>query len=575
MSLTAEDIRRRLAEASGGLTAEQVRLRLAQAPGAANPVPPATNPTMEQVGASFSKPILESVQGIQDLAGDPGQQEQMSTYDPVLAQRRSATERALEWAEQNQAPGSSGVGANIAGEIAQMAFPASKLSRGARLLTKSRPILNKVAPLTAESAAVGGMEALKVPEEGETRMGNAGSAAAANLGVGVGQKLLSKAVNPQMFKRTEAAKAEAKALSAAGIEPDIPITLGTKGTGPVSMPAAWALRGPLMGVPGSKGVLSRQIDKATGDWRTLMAKKALPEGAAAPAVPHKEGEAPMEAVARATKQFYKDQYGEVLDPHKFSVMSPGDPIGDRIRGVISKVPGRGPQKQVRKKVEALFKAKIDGHGMLTGSSVSDLKTALRSEARLAKDGAAAKGYRDVLEAMEDGVVTNLKAINPEHAARYTALREPYKHFVVLDDAIGRASKGEFQPRELRSAALRHARKNKINARDAVYRTEAQRAEEVYDLAPKTRDSNVFQVNALQGLALGGGAGIGASMLHPVGSAYTGAVTGTAAAGIPRVGQKLMMGEYPKQKALAELLRRPGMEELTRAARIGGGQYLAE
>lgn len=419
------------------------------------------------------------------------------------------------------------------------------------------------------------MEGLKVPEEGGHRLEEGLEAFGTNLAGGAAQKAFSKFLNPQMFKRSEAAKAEARALEAAGIEPDIPITLGTQGRGPVSKPAAWALRGPALGFPGTKGVLSKQIDKATGDWRQLMAKKALPKDAVAPAVPFREGEAPMEAVARATKKFYKDQYKEVLDPHTFPVMGPDSVVGNRISTAISKVPGRGSQEQVAEKVGDLLSAKVGPDGMLTGSSVSDLKTALRSEAKLAKDGTVAKGYRDVLNALEDGVTASLEAINPEHAARYIALREPYKHFVVLDDAIGRASKGEFQPKELKSAALRHARKNKINARDAVYRAEAQRAEDVYDLAPKTRDSNIFQLRALGNVAMGGGAGYGASMAHPLGALYTAGTVGTTLMGIPRGGQKYMMGETTSQQWLADLLRNPKMQELSRLLRIGGGQYLAD
>jgi len=241
------------------------------------------------------------------------------------------------------------------------------------------------------------------------------------------------------------------------------------------------------------------------------------------------------------------------------------------------VPGVGSQKKVAKKIGELLQSEADLNGTLSGSGVSKLKKMLREEANVAarKRPTMAKGYRDALKALDAGVVTDLGAKNLEHAARYQALKEPYKHFVVLDDAIGSASKGEFQPKDLLRADKRHATKNRINLRDALYRREGQRAEDIYDLSPKTRDSNIFQIRALGNVAAGGGAGLGASMLSPIGALYTGAVTGTTAAALPRWGQKYLMNELPYQEALSKLLRKEGFQELSRAARIGGGQYLAE
>lgn len=571
MSITAEEVRARIAAATGGgLTADKVRAVLAAggAPGEAAPAPVVERPTLEQVGASFSKPILETAKGIQELnlEGNPLRE--------GLERRMEGTQEALDWAEQNQAPGTSGMMAGVAGEIAQMAVPASKAYRLTKAMTKGRPILQKVAPITAESATMGGMEGLKTPEEGETRAGNIGDAFVANLAGAAGQKLLSKIINPQMFKRSEAAKEEMEALAAAGITPDIPITLGTQGTGVVSKPAVWALRGPAMGLPGTKSKLGGQIDKATGDWRELMARKAVPEGASVQTPPYRKGEAPMETLARAIKNFYKNEYKEVLDPYSFDVMGQG-PVGNQISAAISAIPGGAAQRQVLDKVGDLLQAQVDSGGRLTGSGVSTLKGALRREAKLAQDGSVQQGYQDVLNALETGVEKGIRAVNPAHADRYISLREPYRYFIALDDAVGRAPRGEFQPKGLRKSGERQARKSGTNLRNAAYRAEADRAAEIYDIPPNVRDSNVFQLRALGNVLLGGGAATGASLSHPIGALYTGAVAGTAGLGIPRWGQKYMMSEYPHQKAIADLLRKPLSQEVSRAMRIGGGQYGAE
>ena len=248
-------------------------------------------------------------------------------------------------------------------------------------------------------------------------------------------------------------------------------------------------------------------------------------------------------------------------------MRPDSPVGSRVNAAMQDIPGEGIQDAVTQKFGDLLQ-KYGRGGAVSGENISGLKTALRREAKLAQDGVAKAAYYDLLNAISEGVETQIKVTHPRLGERYAALKGPYRNFVTVDDAASRKKFGEFGPDDLFSAGQRKATADKISKRKAPYRAESQRAAEVYDIDPK-KESNIFQLAALGGVT--GLTGVGGVMAP----AATAAIWAPVLASMPRRGQKYMMGELPYQQALSELLRKEGLQELSRAARVGGGQYLAE
>ena len=293
MSVTAEDIRRQMAQAQApqGITANEIRRRMAADRAAQFGTQTGGAPDVSDErgwvdrlrsgAAAVTEPWVKTLQGVEELTGaDPETQAQ--------------TAQALDLVQSEAAKTEGRTAGNVLGEAAQMMLPASAAYRGAQAVTKGVPFLQRVAPITAESATVGMVDALKRPEEGETRLGTALKSAAANLvGAGV-QTGISRVARPQMFERTPLAQSEMQMLRESGIEPDIPLSYGTRAKGPVSNVVRWMQRQPLRATPGFKQALERQGEKAIGDWREVMLRKALPEGADVPMPRTRTGEAPVD-----------------------------------------------------------------------------------------------------------------------------------------------------------------------------------------------------------------------------------------------------------------------------------------
>jgi hypothetical protein len=300
----------------------------------------------------------------------------------------------------------------------------------------------------------------------------------------------------------------------------------------------------------------------------MMMQKAVPEGVQVPPTAP-DSLRPIEDTMENIGDWYSAQYKEVLDPFQFDVMSPDAPLGKAISNVYENIAGKAPKREVSQKISDLISSKASGEGTISGGDVSALKTALRKEAKAAavRDGVVEGAYYDLINAVDEGVEAQLRTINPEIAKRYESLRGPYRKFITIDDAVGKSPLGEFTPEKLDQAGRSKATRERINLRKAPLRKEAQRAQAVYDV-PSNTESNIFQLMALGGATYGG-------MQAPISGAATGGAWLASLGAMVPGGTRYMAGEFPKQQALSRLLRKPGMQELSRAARIGGGQYLAE
>ena len=569
MSITAEDIRRRIAESQQPrqITADDVRRRIAAAEQASQVgtqgmgAPSGDERTFAQRAtagaAAVAEPWARLVEGFSDLTGAP-------------PETMGAVQRGREAIEQEAAGSEGRMAGNIVGDVATMMAPGSAAYRLTRAATAARPFVGRVAPITSESAALGSIEATKMPREGGTRLGQGAATAGANLLGGAGQALIRSVVTPRMYRRTPMVQEEMQALQGAGIEPNIPMSMGqpgraTEGAGPISKLARWMHRRPLAAIPPTQGIIQNQQERALGDWRQMILQKTVPKGVNRP-VPPPDSLRPMEDSMEAIDNWYSAEYRQLLDPFQFNVTTPTAPVADALNKASAGIAGQSVKRKVDEKLGDLLAIRAT-NGQITGSDVSALKTSLRREAKLAQDGAEKQAYYDLIEAIDDGVETQLRQISPKIADDYERLRGPYRNFITVDDAVGRTQFGEFSPKDLESASQRKATSERINRRSAPLRREAQRAMAIYDV-PKNTESNIFQLLALGGATYGG-------MQDPVtGTATAGAYLAAGLGMLPR-GTRWMAGEMPYQQALSRLLRKPGIEELSRAARISGGQYLAE
>ena len=595
MSITAEQIRAQLAArraAKKKLTAADIRSQLAarraaqvgtESFGAPDPSDERTFlERLKQGGAAALESVLETGEGIQDL------QEVPAPLQPGMARRQAALQSALGAVREQAAPeGSpSRIAGNILGDVATMAVPASMGYRAGRALqglpgVRSR-FTRPLAPIAGETAAVAGTEALKVPEEGRTRAGVAAETAAYNLAGAGALRAAQKAINPRTFSYSPIAQEEVDELARAGIRQEIPISMA--GTETETIPgriAKWMHRRPLASVPPTARPIREQQEQALENWQDYMVKQVVPENAKITPPSRRTGDNyPFQSTFKDIDDWYRKEYSEVLDPHKFDTVD--GPFFDDVSDAIAQIPGENARRAVSDKVDELVADLMDSQGQLSGSNISRLKTSLRRAGnKLDIDPEIKEGYSMAVEGIDNSVTKQLAGIDPELAARYEALRAPYRRRVVLEDAVKLNEGGDFTPRSVLQASKSKATSERAKGRwargESPLQREAQRAEQVYEFPTNTSDSNIFQAQALTGM-LGVGAGtVAPSMaLGPVvGAPISAAMGAPSAIGLSRAGARYLRGDTAMQRRLQRAADDPRMKELARLLRLTGTQYGTE
>ena len=461
---------------------------------------------------------------------------------------------------------------SVAGNIALSAAPASGAYRLTRAATTARPFLNRVAPLTAESAAVGGVEAAKAPGEGESRLQRARQAALFNLGGGAAMAGLSRAVRPQMFRTKDLVAQEEAFLRGQGIEPELPLVLRAEGTGPTSNMLEYLHGEPMRSLPWLGPKLQQQTARALDDWREAILSTAVPQGARGQ-VPmprnFEDAQAPIRETLGAIQRWYGRQYAEVLEPYAFNLQTPQ--FQQAIGQAVADIPSVSARKKVMKNVLKTFRDYQDQYGAVSGDNISGIKRALYDRIRDKKaTGDIKEGYFGVLRALDDAVTRRIAEVNPIHARRYSELAEPYRNLTVIEEAStrSRSELGEFQPKDLAAATVAKAKREaggpKRAARGAApLQDEAERAVRLYDQAVRFREQRLFKF-----LAMGGSiAGVAGGYAAPTAGIWAG-----LASTVPPGAQRYLMGTQPAQQWFGRLSRTRAAEEAARAARIGAGAY---
>ena len=585
MSTTPEQMRRELEEfkAQAQMRKELAAFKASQVGTQSMGAPaPDERTLMERVrgaAASIAEPWVETAQGLEELLG---------TADPETVEQYRAVRGELT-RQAEAVPGRTA--GRVLGETAMLLAPGSAAYRAGQAMrglpgVRSR-LAQGAAPLTTETAAVAGTEALKTPEAtGMTRGEAARNVALANVaGAGL-QRAVRGAALPGAFRRTPQAEAEAQALRAAGIEPRIPLSAkGVEGTGPFSKFASWMHRRPLGSVPPTQSVIRGQQEAALGDWRDMVFMRTVPQRANIQTPGARTGSLdPVRDTFKDINKWYKDEYKQVLDPYTFDVQGPQSTVGAAIDNAIASVPGEVSRRTVQDKVSDLLADMTDSAGRLTGGKVSQLKNSLRRQStRVDVDPEVAAGYSGIIEALDDSVEQVIRGYNPGHADRLADLREPYRNLTVVREAAKGRPGGEFDPKDLfRASESKLTKEKRLGARAAgegPLQTEAERAMRTYDFPGGGEESNVFQLQALGGSLASVAPGIGGAsaggLMAPVGAAVTGALLTPTTLALTRGGTRFLSNEARWQRYLQDLLQREGMQELSRAARIGGAQYATE
>ncbi len=557
--------RRREAAAQTGPSLEEVqtagRRRRLAAIEPPNPVTPILESGPGRFAASVARPWVETIEGINELAGQEPDR-------PLLARTRELG---------TSLPG------RIVGELSLVGLPATRAYSATRAATRPGTFTRALAPLSTEAGAVGGMEALRSPEEGDTRLGQGLTAGGLTLATG---GLLSgvdagvrKALLPSKFPKSRPALREQAARRAAGEDPFIPLYQAT-GETPRTISGqylGWTHRRALPSAPYFGRKLVEQQEDALSGFRDVMLKRSVPEGAALDGKPLRfSGErvgvtTPVADTVGDIQKFYRQEYGRLLDPIDIATNTRD------IQGVLSTAP-----KRARKQVSQIFQVASGGKNYIPGSAIKDVQRKLREAATQKRATPVEKEiYWNVDDMIEDSIQRRLGGTSPQALADYQRLAAPYRNFLTVQSAAANTARqgGAFRPEHIVDAAKNKKGQSRAvaAAAEGPLQREGVRASQVYSKLEKPDLFRTGAAWALLGGAHGGSMLAGGSLLGPFGFALGATPAVGTVASTTRPMQQYLMRDYPWQRSLARSLRqtRKPRAALQRGAEITSGTMLPE
>lgn len=363
--------------------------------------PKEADPWYEDLGEGLAVSGMETYYGIKDLVGLLDEEDQATLTD---------------W-QKDAAESGWGTAGKVIGEIAQIAAPAGGLTKAMKYASKAKT-LGRTAPLLADVAATAGLEAVKLPQEGESRLDSAIEGATDALTGGMIARGLSKATRG--LDVTDAAK-----------------TLMDKG--------AFITAGRAAKSPAAKGLeamaevtpfLARGVQKARGkakdDWLRVAFEEAAPKG-------FKQSDVGFKGISQL-KNAYDDAYSKAWSKAD-NINSAGrvDFVNAVSRGV-DELPKTDANKVIR--VAKEFNKVL---GDISPKRIKDYDNQLRREIKsVALDNIP---LRETLKQMRESIRKGL----PEGAQN--ALKDVdanYAKYLAVKKAAGKATAdtGEFTPQQL-------------------------------------------------------------------------------------------------------------------------------
>lgn len=204
--------------------------------------------TGERLAVGFARPFVELGLGAKDLAGKVGIGSGLNDED------RANLERLQE------VSGGAGTAGRIVGEVASFALPGGAATK----LASKAARFPRAAALAADMVTSAGVEALKAPTEGESRLGRAVEGA---VGAGVGRAIGAGARAALTGARP--ASTQAAALAAQGV----PLTPGMARGGMLQK-----LEERIADVPFSGKQLQQRQADAIRAWNRNVLNRTVPEG---------------------------------------------------------------------------------------------------------------------------------------------------------------------------------------------------------------------------------------------------------------------------------------------------------
>jgi hypothetical protein len=333
-----------------------------------------------------------------------------------------------------------------------------------------------------------------------------------------------------LVKKNEATEALQQLAGQQGEEVFVPISQAAGDQDMITKAARIAYAEGLSLVPGVKGQLTRQSERAAEKVRELAIKEATPEGVHLPGRPGKDVQESLASI----NQGFKEKYAKTIDSLDYNI--PTDlrrQLSDRI---LSRNPSIDKESMDKGMMLArgLLRRFSNESGKIEGSNIRVVMTELEKAIKKAPPHEAV-AYQAALDVVNDMVPQRLRVQGL--LDEYKDLEEPARHLIGLEKAAhaARAQSGRFTPNQL-------AR----NAEDATQLDLGQTAGEALKGSPA------------------GTSFAGRSLLGAASMAGLGATAGPAAAGGALVGanllatktaQKALMGDTAAQKAITDLLEK--------------------
>lgn len=364
---------------------------------------------IEDFGEGLGVSAQELVFGIKDLFGGLTEENKAMMKD----WKRDAGE---SWG---------GTAGEVVGEIAQFAVPGGAALKGVKIASKAKKLgkLQKImATVGAETASAASVGAAQLPGEGETRGGNAATAATgAAVGMGMGP-VLSRTMS-KMYRGAKRTP-EAKKLLDKGVY----LTPGQQASNPLISGAETVMDVTPFAARGTK-----QFKKEAAEaWNMNILNKSAPDGVEITELGTKG--------AKQLKNSFEKAYKEAWDGA--GAVDPG--LAKTITLNLTKAGGK-----LGKKDKRILSNVIDDMVDITNRGDPSAGHVLDNMLRKEISAAGSKNYR-MTEILKNARESLRKGLPEDSKAALDAIDAKYPRYLTTKDAVSRAKQtdGLFTPAQL-------------------------------------------------------------------------------------------------------------------------------
>jgi len=403
----------------------------------------------EDFGEGVVKSLMKLNVGMQDLTGD------------VRPEHAAALE---DWSRD---AGESGWGTagEVAGEILQLAIPGGALIKGAKGVQKGKGLVNTMKSMAGSTAAkeaglAGTMAGARMPEKGETRVGNAMLDAGLGVAGDLGGKLFMKTLRGA-DKTDEALELLADTIDPVTGKPSVTLTPGQS----AKSQGIQGLEQTMDYFPGvsAGGVNARK--RALEQWNKNILNNSSPPPVVKPdaqGIMQTTGDALIEATGTTgTKQLQKlmtEAYADAWQGAGKLKRSHIDPIQRNMERNARRL-GEADERALQSALDDLNKLFADGSRKGFQSADDLLRRRLKS---------AGDDKYDLSQALEQARVDLRASLPTEVTSKLDAIDAQYPAYLTSRNAVKHSAKDEgiFTPNQL-TTSVNTVGKSKAEVGDAA------------------------------------------------------------------------------------------------------------